>query len=115
MHQCTNAIKLVHSCIGAFLHWAFNTSGLSTLNEDQIAERGARLARRDDQEYREYLREEQRSQTGCRAREVVLDQRGQATSIAAGCHCLVKPWRVAARLSSQIGDRTVEASGHSGG
>src|SRR5438477_1721460 len=80
MHQCTNAIKLVHSCIGAFLHWAFNTSGLSTLNEDQIAERGARLARRDDQEYREYLREEQRSQTGCPAREVVLDQRGQATS-----------------------------------
>ena len=56
------------------------TSGLSTLNEDQIAERGARLARRDDQEYREYLREEQRSQTGCPAREVVLDQRGQATS-----------------------------------
>src|SRR5438045_7699483 len=56
------------------------TSGLSTLNEDQIAERGARLARRDDQEYRECLREEQRSQTGCPAREVVVDQRGQATS-----------------------------------
>ena len=70
----------MHSCIGAFLHWAFNASGLSTLNEDQIAERGARLARRDDQEYREYLREEQRSQTGGPAREVVLDQRGQATS-----------------------------------
>ena len=56
------------------------TSGLSTLNEDQIAERGARLARRDDREYREYLSEEQRSQTGCPAREAVLDQRGQATS-----------------------------------
>src|SRR5428012_18810 len=27
--------------------------------------RGARLARRDDREYREYLREEQRSQAGC--------------------------------------------------
>src|SRR5881275_2005016 len=27
--------------------------------------RGARLARRDDREYREYLREEQRSQPGC--------------------------------------------------
>jgi hypothetical protein len=26
----------------------FLTSGLSTLNEDQIAERGTRLARRDD-------------------------------------------------------------------
>ena len=55
------------------------TSGLSTLNEDQIAERGARMARRDDREYREYLREEQRRQPGCPAREVVLDQRGQAT------------------------------------
>ena len=56
------------------------TSGLSTVNKDQIAERGARLARRDDREYREYLSEEQRSQPGCPAREVVLDQRGQATS-----------------------------------
>jgi hypothetical protein len=54
-------------------------SGLSSLNEDQIAARGARMARRDDREYREYLREEQRSQPGCPAREVVLDQRGQAT------------------------------------
>ena len=54
-------------------------SGLSTLNKYQIAERGARMARRDDREYREYLREEQRSQPGCPAREVVLDQRGQAT------------------------------------
>ena len=55
-------------------------SGLSTLNEDQIAERGARMARRDDREYREYLREEQRRQPGCPAREMVLDQRGQATN-----------------------------------
>ena len=54
-------------------------SGLFTLNEDQIAERGARMARRDDREYRKYLREEQRSQPGCPAREVVLDQREQAT------------------------------------
>jgi hypothetical protein len=50
------------------------------LNEDQIAERGARLARRDDREYREYLREEQRRQMECPAREVVRDQRIQATS-----------------------------------
>ena len=57
-------------------------SGPSTLNEDEIAERGARLARRDDREYREYLREEQRRQTGCPAREVVLDQRGRASSEA---------------------------------
>src|SRR5437773_5187116 len=55
-------------------------SGLPTLNTDQIAERGARMARRDDREYREYLSEEQRRQPGCPAREVVLDQRGQATS-----------------------------------
>ena len=57
---------------------------MSTLKKDQIAERGARLARRDDREYREYVREEQRSQTGCPAREVVLDQRGQATIEAHG-------------------------------
>ena len=55
-------------------------SGLYRLNKDQIAERGARMARRDDREYREYLREEQRSQPGCPAREVVLDQPIQATS-----------------------------------
>ena len=30
-----------------------------------MPERGARLARRDDREYREYLREKQRSQPGC--------------------------------------------------
>ena len=29
------------------------TSGPCTLNKDQIAERGARMARRDDREYRE--------------------------------------------------------------
>ena len=57
------------------------TSGLYRLNEDQIAERGARMARRDDREYREYLREEQRSQPGCPAREVVLDQPIPATSL----------------------------------
>jgi uncharacterized protein (DUF2062 family)/SAM-dependent methyltransferase len=56
------------------------TSGRSTVNKDQIAKRGARMARRDDREYREYSREEQRPHPGCPAREVVLDQRGQATS-----------------------------------
>ena len=35
--------------------------------------RGASLARRDDQEYREYLREEQRSQRGCIARRMQSD------------------------------------------
>ena len=56
------------------------SSGLSTLKKYQIAERGARMARRDDREYREYLRKEQRRQPGCPAREVVLDQPIQATS-----------------------------------
>jgi len=32
---------------------SWSTSGLYRLNEDQIAERGARMARRDDREYRE--------------------------------------------------------------
>ena len=59
---------------------AAKPSGLSSLNEDQIAERGARLARRDDRAYRESASEEQRRQLGCPAREVVLVQRGQTTS-----------------------------------
>src|SRR5882672_8134398 len=44
---------------------ALAPSGLSSLNKDQIAERGARMARREDQAYRSYVREEQRSQPGC--------------------------------------------------
>src|SRR6202140_2896473 len=35
--------------------------------------RGARLARRDDREYREYLREEQRSQVGCSAARMQME------------------------------------------
>ena len=56
-----------------------SASGLSTLKQYWIPERGARMARRDDREYREYLREEQRRQPGCPAREPVLLQRRQAT------------------------------------
>jgi hypothetical protein len=56
------------------------SSGLSPLNKDQIAERGARMARRDDRACREHVTEEQRSQPGCPAREVVHDQHGQATN-----------------------------------
>ena len=37
---------------------------------DRFSERGARMARRDDREYREYLREEQRRQPGCPARKM---------------------------------------------
>ena len=57
-----------------------DSSGLSLLKQYWISERGARMARRDDREYREYLRKEQRSQPGCPARKAVLLQRGQATS-----------------------------------
>jgi hypothetical protein len=41
--------------------------GLSTLNEYRISARGARIARRDNRGYREYLREEQRREAGCPA------------------------------------------------
>jgi hypothetical protein len=61
-------------CIGSA-----EASGVSRLNQDQNAERGARMARRDDREDREYLSEEQRSQPGCPAREVVLDHPRHAT------------------------------------
>jgi hypothetical protein len=55
------------------------SSGPCPLNEDQIPERGARMARRDEREYREYLSEEQRGQPGCPARKMVFDQRTRAT------------------------------------
>src|SRR5437773_12439665 len=63
----------------AFVWWWRAPGGLSSLNKDQIAERGARIARREAREYREYLSAEQRREPGCPAREVVLDQQGQAT------------------------------------
>ena len=47
------------------------SSGLSSSVVLWISERGARLARRDDREYREYLREEQRRQPGCPARKAL--------------------------------------------
>ena len=54
--------------------------GLYRLNRSWIAERGARLAGRDDRAYREYSREEQRRQEGCPARKALLIQSIQATS-----------------------------------
>ena len=90
-------------------------SGPSTLNEDQIAERGARMARRDDREYREYLREEQRRQPGCPAREVVLDQRGQATSrpVPRGCRAAGPEYQRAAAARQQRHHRVDLAGGTS--
>src|SRR5688572_3383037 len=61
------------------------TSGPSSLKQYWIPERGARMARRDDREYREYLREKQRSQPGCPDRKAVLLQRRRATSFAENC------------------------------
>ena len=76
---------------GVALALAGQASGLSRPNKDQIPERGARMARRDDREYREYLREEQRSQLGCPARKVVLDRPRQATSQRQLCHSAAEP------------------------
>jgi hypothetical protein len=55
-------------------------SGLYPLNKYQIPERGARMARREAREFREYLRAEQRSQPGCPARKLLVVPRMQATS-----------------------------------
>ena len=65
-----------HPTRNAPLHGAHKVVlvGPSSLNKDRIAERGTRMARRDDRGYREYLTEEQRSQPGCPAREAVLDK-----------------------------------------
>ncbi len=45
--------------------------GARTTTPARVPRRGPRLARRDDRGYREYLREEQRSQPGCPARKAL--------------------------------------------
>jgi len=57
------------------------SSGLSPLNGWWIPERGARIARRETREYREYVSVEQRREAGCPARKALSIQRGQATSL----------------------------------
>jgi serine/threonine protein kinase len=59
--------------------------GPSTLNEDQIAERRARMARRDDHTSGVPTAHVVHGgvEAGCLAREVALDQRGRATSAQA--------------------------------
>jgi hypothetical protein len=49
------------------------SSGLSASVVQRISARGARMARRDDRGYREYLTEEQRSQPGCPARKALYN------------------------------------------
>src|SRR6059036_128703 len=76
--------------------WSMDISHLTIAarGESPASHRGrrcARLARRDDREYREYLREEQRSQTGCSAGRMqsdfhhgLLGQRREQSSRAPG-------------------------------
>jgi len=54
----------------------------SVLSQPRVAnypERGARLARREERAYREYVSDEQRSQAGCPARRIVKSWLGQDT------------------------------------
>ena len=51
----------------------------------QVRERGARMARRDEREYREHLREEQRRQPGCPARELCCESLIRDTRPAGVC------------------------------
>src|SRR3954465_1674347 len=56
----------------------------------RISERGTRLARRDDREYREYLREAQRSQPGC---PCTIDRLlREKTRVMKGCGSVWKPF-----------------------
>jgi hypothetical protein len=55
------------------------TSGLSSLNQYRMPERGARVARREERANREFVSDEQRRQPGCPARQTVVIQRRQAT------------------------------------
>jgi hypothetical protein len=52
------------------------------LKKDQIAEHGARLTRRDNREYREYLSEEQRRQRDGPARDQPIKPYSGACRVA---------------------------------
>jgi hypothetical protein len=65
--------------VGVYVWTAYRTSGASTLKRGQIAERGARLARREERAYWARESDEQRRQPGCPAREAAPLQRGLAT------------------------------------
>src|SRR5438128_2647501 len=61
-----------------------NSPVASVLSQPRVAnypERGARLARREERAYREYVSDEQRSQAGCPARRIVKYWLGQDTSL----------------------------------
>src|SRR5438105_3080648 len=59
-----------------------SSSGLSSLNQYRLPERGARIARREERAYRRYVSDEQRREAGRPARQAVVIRRGQATSAA---------------------------------
>jgi len=46
-----------------------------------LPERGARIARREERAYWPYVSDEQRREAGCPARQALLIQRRQATSL----------------------------------
>jgi len=73
------------------------TSGPFSLNECWLPERGARMARREDREYREHLREEQHRQPGCPAPKPVLERRRQAAKT-----CEVRRWVATMGLASLV-------------
>src|SRR5712691_11024338 len=69
----------------------FKVHGSSVLSQprvDNYPERGARLARREERTYREYVSDEQRSQAGCPARRIVKYWLGQDTNIRRWCPAL---------------------------
>jgi hypothetical protein len=74
------------------------------VKKGQIAERGARVERRDDREYSKYLREEQRGQPGCPARSRQSLHRREVADHT-------EPyWVFSARSASLSGERLLDAA-----
>src|SRR5438093_7417944 len=88
-----------------------NSPVASVLSQPRVAnypERGARLARREERAYREYVSDEQRSQAGCPARRIVKYWLGQDTrplpAVRAGIVVLALGAIVAARPAGGASD-----------
>ena len=69
------------------------------------------MARRDDRGYREYLREEQRRQPGCPARELCRETRGQDTS--AYWFFVLDEWTATSNESSAPARNMLASGSHS--
>jgi hypothetical protein len=78
-----------------------NASHVSIVN---TPERGAGLARREDRAYREYARDEQRSQPGCPARRIGDSYVGQDTRAcrtgSTTCRMVLSPLRTCCRIAA---------------